>query len=94
MRIHLESNFFLLGVKDIESIDLECAELSVRELLESLSRLHLDSLKFLQPGGKALSPGWDIEINGRKLALCHGGLDSALQDGDRVAVWLELLCGG
>ena len=94
MRIYLDSNFFLLGAKDMESIDLECAEISARGLLESLSRHHLHSLKFLQPRGKALRPGWDIEINGRKLALYDEGLNSVLKEGDRVAIRLELLSGG
>lgn len=94
MKIYLDSIFVLLGVKDVKSIDLEGSETTLKKLLEALSRRSPDSLKFLQSDGKHLSPGWNIDVNGRSYALCHEGLETILKDGDKVAIRLELLAGG
>jgi hypothetical protein len=94
MKIHVDSNFVLLGVKDVKSIDLEGSETTLKKLLEALSRRSPESLKFLQGEGKYLSPGWNIDVNSRPYAQCQEGLETVLIDGDRVAIRLELLAGG
>lgn len=94
MRIYLESNFLLLGSETIESIDFERPEVTLKELLEALSRRSDDSLEFLRSDGKDLSLDWDIEVNGRSFGLCDGGLEAILKDGDTVTIKLALLGGG
>jgi hypothetical protein len=94
MRIYLESNFLLLGSETIESIDFERPEVSLKELLEALSRRSADSLEFLRSDGKDLNFDWDIEVNGRSFGLCDGGLEAILKNGDTVTIKLALLGGG
>jgi hypothetical protein len=78
MRIHLKSNFLLLGSETIESIDIERPEVTLKELLEALSRRSADSLEFLRSDGKDLNFDWDIEVNGRSFGLYYGGLEALL----------------
>ena len=94
MRIYLESNFMLLGSETIESIDFDRPAVTLKGLLEALSRRSGDSLDFLRSDGTDLSLDWDIEVNGRSFGLCEGGLKSLLQDGDTVTIKLALLGGG
>ncbi|OGP53437.1 MAG: hypothetical protein A2Y65_07030 [Deltaproteobacteria bacterium RBG_13_52_11] len=94
MKIYLESNFLLLGSEDAESMDFERSEMTLKELLEVLSRRSTDSPEFLRHDGKDLNPGWDIEVNGRAYAMCDGGLEAMLKDGDKVTIKLILLGGG
>jgi hypothetical protein len=94
MRIHLESNFMLLGSGTIESIDFELPEVTLKELLAALTSRSADSLEFLRSDGKDLSFDWGIEVNGRSFGLCDGGLKALLKDGDTVTIKLALLGGG
>jgi hypothetical protein len=94
MRIYLESNFMLLGSETIESLDFGRPEVTLKELLGTLSRRSADSLEFLRSDGKDLSLDWGIEVNGRSFGLCDGGLDAILKDGDTVTIRLALLGGG
>jgi hypothetical protein len=94
MKIYLESNFMLLGSETIESIDFDRSAVTLKELLETLSRRSADSLEFLRSDGKDLSLDWDIEVNGRSFGLCEGGLEALLKDGDTVTIKLALLGGG
>lgn len=95
MRIYLESNFFLLGAGgDIDSIDFNRPEMTLRELLEALSHRSPDSPEFFTPGGTDLSMGWTVEVNGNVLGLFNVGLETVLRDGDRVGIKLDLICGG
>ena len=94
MKINLESNFMLLGSETIESIDFDHTAVTLKELLEALSRRAADSLEFLRNDGKDLSLDWDIEVNGRSFGLCEGGLEALLKDGDTVTIKLALLGGG
>jgi hypothetical protein len=95
MKVILESNFFLLGPGgDLESIELDDREITLRRLLEVLSHRSPDSPEFFEPGGRELSPGWTVKVNGNPLGLNNTGLDTLVQDGDRVVINLELICGG
>ena len=94
MKIHLDSNLVLVGMKDLSSVDFECDEIPLKELLESLSQRSPNSPKFLQRDGKTLSPYWEIAVNGRSLAANDDSLNVILRDGDKVTIKLELLAGG
>jgi hypothetical protein len=94
MKIHLESNFMLLGSEDIESIDFETSEVTLKELLETISDRSTNSPEFLNREGTDTAIGWDIAINGRSFSEWEQGISTALKDGDKVAINLDLLGGG
>jgi hypothetical protein len=94
MRVYLESNFLLLGSETIESINFERTEVSLKELLETLTHRSAHSLEFLGNNGTDLSLDWGIEINGRSFGLYDGGLEALLKNGDTVTIKLALLGGG
>lgn len=94
MRVNLESNFMLLGSEDIDCIDFSSSEITLKELLETISTLSTNSINFLYPNGMELTTDWDIEINGQPLGLSNGGINTILKDGDRVSIKLMLLGGG
>jgi hypothetical protein len=93
MTINLDSNFFILGSHDLTKIELQ-ESLTLKDLLQELSRLSPDSPEYVMPGGETLSPGWTVQINGNILGFNNAGLDTALRDGDRVSINLDLICGG
>ncbi len=97
MKIHLESNFKLLGSQSIESIDLDAAEMTVKSLLRIMSDRSTRSPAYLNSDGTDLEGGWQVRVNGRVLDLCENGINAVLKDGDTVAIctnWLEGCCGG
>ena len=94
MTIKLDSNFMLLGDRDITSIDLERPSVTLAELLDELSCRSTNSVQFFSAGTNALQEGWELEVNGRAFADLTEGLGTLLQDGDRVAITLVLLGGG
>ncbi len=94
MTIQLESNFMLLGDRDLPSIDFDRPHVSLVELLEELSGRSSNSLQFLSRDRKALDEGWVVEVNGSGLGELPQGMETSLRDGDRVAIKLSLLGGG
>ncbi len=95
MRINLESNFFLLGADgNLEHIDFDRPGITVRDLLDALSRRSSDSPEFFAADATELCPGWTVEVNGNALGLFNDGLETVLQHGDTVAIKLDLICGG
>jgi len=92
--IALESNFMLLGDRDITSIDFDGPSVVLAELLDELSRRSTNTMQFFLTGRDALLEGWEIEVNGRAFADLTDGLSTTLRDGDRVAITLVLLGGG
>lgn len=94
MKIYFESNFMILGSEDIDSMEFEFPEITLKELLETISVRSTNSPEFLNSDGTALSLGWDIEVNGRSFGLCDGGVKTILKDGDKVTIKLDLLGGG
>jgi hypothetical protein len=94
MTIQLESNFLLLGDSDLPSIDFDRPHVTLAELLEELSGRSLNALQFLSRDKRTLDEGWVVEINGCALADLPQGVETALEDGYRVAIKLWLLGGG
>ena len=94
MRINLESNFMLLGSEDIERIDFETTEVTLKGLLEAISSRSTNNPEFLNKDGTDVTIGWDISINGCPLGESERGVNSVLRDGDKVEINLDLLGGG
>ena len=94
MRIHLESNFMLLGLEDIDSIDFDSHEITLKQLLETIGQRSTSSPRFLNRDGTDLAIGWSIGLNGRPFGMCREGIHTILKDGDKVAIHIEMLGGG
>ncbi|MCX8023243.1 MAG: hypothetical protein N2745_10780 [Syntrophorhabdaceae bacterium] len=94
MKLLLESNFMLLGNRDIDSIEFETDGVTLKMVLEKIASLSSNSPEFLNREGTELAIGWNIEINGRSLDLYNDGVNTLLKDGDRVLIRLDLLGGG
>lgn len=94
MTIKLESNFMLLGDRDITSIDFDRPFVTVAELLDELSGRSTNTMQFFLAGRDSLLEGWELEVNGRAFADLTDGLATVLRDGDCVAITLVLLGGG
>ena len=77
-----ESNCFPLGPGDFESIDLECSEITLMELLKVLSAFDGIARVFYQRG-RGLASGWIVEMNENALGLYNMGLETVLKDGYR-----------
>ena len=94
MKIYLESNFMLLGSEDIESMDFDSPEITLKKLLEEISGRSANSPDFLNRSGTDIAIGWDVEVNGRTYGMYEGGVNAVLRHGDKVSIKLDLLGGG
>jgi molybdopterin converting factor small subunit len=95
MRVNLKSNYLLLGSVNIDSIDLDVPSLTLKELVEIISKRSTtsESLEYLNNEGTQLQPLFEVHVNGRILDLCEG-VDTVLKDGDTVDFYLEPQYGG
>lgn len=87
MKIHLESNFKLLGSHTIDSVDFDCTRMSVKDLLNMLSDRSTKSPEYLNDEGTDLAGFFQVQVNGRTLAFSANGINTALKDGDTVAIY-------
>ena len=85
LKIHLGSNFKLLGSQDIESIDLDAAEITVKAFLQTMSDRSTKTPEYVNGDGTGLEGGWQVQVNGRMLDFCENGINTVLKDGDTVA---------
>ena len=97
VKIFLESNFKLLGSHNIDSIDLDCLEMPLRDFLKTMSNRSTKSPEYLTDDGSDVDGLFQVHVNGRMLSLCEEGLNTVLRDGDTVAICMNVLegcCGG
>ncbi len=94
MVIQLESNFMLLGDKDLASIEFDRPQVTLVELLEEISARSSNTMHFLTRDRTGLDEWWVVEVNGCSCAALPEGIKTSLQDGDRVTIKLSLICGG
>ncbi len=64
------------------------------ELLEEISARSSNTPQFLVPGKRTLDEGWEVQINDRPFTEFPEGVETLLEDGDRVTVNISLICGG
>ncbi len=94
MIIQLESNFMLLGDRDLASIDFDRPSITLVELLEEIASRSSNTMHFLTRDGTGLDESWVVEVNGRSCAALPNGIKTLLLDGDRVTIKVSLICGG
>lgn len=95
MRIHIQSNFFVPGLEDNESVDFDAEEMTLREFLEALSGMSPDRVEYVEPEATLLDPeDWEVDINGIPYQNCPRGLESPLHDGDTVTIRILAQGGG
>ncbi len=94
MVIHLKSNIFLPGLEGRESVELDRPAVSVGQFLEELSVMAgARNVRYVKDSAADIEDDWEVRVNDVELHLC-GGLDSALNDGDTVAVNMLIVGGG
>jgi len=95
MKIYVKSNFMVPGLKDEESIELDCSGITLRGFLDELSARAPNPIEYVRPGAKTLDPAeWEVEINGLPYQHLSNCLDASLKDGDTVTIRIMVLGGG
>ena len=70
MRIHIKSNFFVPGLENKESVDLERPQMTLREFLEELSEMSPTAIEYVRPGAEVLDPDdWEVDVNGTPINI-------------------------
>ena len=96
MKINIKSNFVVPGVDDRDHLDVDRAEMTLRELLEELQRLASPMpIEYVRPGARVLDPDdWEVDINDIPYQKCDEELETPLRDGDTVNIKILALGGG
>ena len=96
MKIQVKSNFVVPGLEDREHIELDRAEMTLRQFLEKLQTLATPSpIEYVRPGARALDPDdWEVDINGTPYQKCERELETPLNEGDTVFIRIMALGGG
>ena len=95
MKVRIKSNFFVPGLENIESIDFDCSNITLREFLAALSRKAPTPIEYVRPGAKDLDPDdWEVAINEVPYQDCVDRLETTLRDGDAVAIRIMAMGGG
>ena len=95
MKIMLKSNFVIPGLEDQESVEIPGSSVTIRQLLETLSKLSPDPLQYVAPGANRLDPDdWEVDINEIPYQDFEEGLEKSLQDGDTVTIRVLAQGGG
>ena len=95
MRIHIQSNFFVPGLKKAEWVDFDRTSMTLREFLEELSAKAPTPIEYVRPGAEALDPDdWEVDINGVPYQNGSDGLETPLKHEDTVTIRLMAFGGG
>lgn len=89
MKINLESNFKLLGSHDIDSINFDCDQMPVKDLLKIMSERSTKTPEYLNDNATDLAGLFQIHVNGHALIFCETGINTVLKDGDTVSIYLN-----
>ena len=95
MKIHINSNFFVPGLEQEESVTIPAAGINLYGFLEELARMSPTPIEYVRPGAVALDPDdWEVAINDIPYQHCPAGLQTALRDEDRVTIKIMSYGGG
>ena len=95
MKIYIKSNFFVPGLEQAESVDLDHPGMNLRKFLEELSTRAPTPIEYVRPGAETLDPDdWEVDINDIPYWQCGDGLRTVLKDGDTVTIRVMAFGGG
>lgn len=95
MKIHINSNFFIPGLEQQESVTIPAARINLCGFLEELTRMAPTPIEYVRPGAVTLDPDdWEVAINGIPYQHCSDGLLTTLRDEDRVTIKIMAYGGG
>jgi molybdopterin converting factor small subunit len=95
MKLYIKSNFMVPGLKDEESIELDCSGITLRGFLEELSEKSPTRVEYVRSGAQTINPDeWEIRINDTPYQKWSAGLETSLKDGDTVTIIIIPLGGG
>ena len=96
MRINIKSNFVAPGLEGRDYVEVDRADMTLRQLLEELQRIALPTtIEYVRPGAPHLDPDdWDVEINDLPYQKFDRELETPLKDGDMVTIRIMALGGG
>ncbi len=93
MRIHVKSNFLIRGLAG-ESVVVEDGS-TVRQFLESVSKLSEGVLVFFERGNDTLDPDdWEVDVNGIPFDGYQIRAETPLKENDLVEIRLLMYSGG
>jgi hypothetical protein len=95
VKIHINSNFFVPGLEQEESVTIPAARINLCGFLEELARMSPTPIEYVRPGAVTLDPDdWEVAINDIPYQHCPEGLQTNLQDEDRVTIKIMSYGGG
>ncbi len=95
MRILIDSNFSLFGLKEVKEIHLDSPKATLRMVLEELAKKNPDRVTLINPFTGAVDAiDFILEINGRPNTGSKEDLEVNVNEGDMVSVKITLLDGG
>jgi hypothetical protein len=95
MKINIKSNFFVPGLENADSVDIDHPKMTLREFLEELSMRAPTPIDYVRRGADTLDPDdWEVAINDIPYEQCSGGLRTVLKDGDTVTITIVAFGGG
>lgn len=95
MKLYIKSNFFVPGLEQAETVDLDRPRMTLREFLEELSMRAPTPIEYVRPGAETLDPDdWEVDINDIPYQRCGDGLRTVLKDGDTITIRIMAFGGG
>lgn len=95
MKVYIDSNFYIHGMEQDESLDIQGDRLPLRNLLEHLSALSAEGVEYIRPGAQVVDrEDWEVDINGIPYEECEDTLECELRDGDTVTIRRLAFFGG
>jgi hypothetical protein len=95
MKIHINSNFFVPGLEQEESVTLPSAQITLCAFLAELARMSPTPIEYVRPGAETLDPDdWEVAINDIPYQHCPAGLQTSLRDEDRITIKIMSYGGG
>ncbi len=94
MKIKIDSNFFLPGLEEESEIDVNRVGMTLRVFLEELSARSSGRIQYILPTGMIDPMSFSITLNGLPIDGSRESLETALNNGDTIAIQLSPLGGG
>lgn len=95
MKVIIDSNFALYGLREESAIQLDGPRVTLRKVLQELSDRSSGRITFVNPSTGAMDPiDFVIKINGVSNSGSKDDLEAVLNEGDTVTIHITPLEGG